>query len=103
MNERHYSAMKMVPTFHCLVDGFGYTIQFAALTLEGDGARPGFTHRVIVNRHSVGFLAEGQRPSRKSARFFLDKYLEDAMLEKSPISRAALRARLGEWPKEKDE
>lgn len=68
--------MKLVPTFHCRVDGFGYTIQFLALNPEHDGARPGYTHRVTVNKHSVGFLAEAHRPSRKAARYFLDMHLE---------------------------
>lgn len=39
-----------------------------------DGALPGFTHRVIINRRSVGFLAETHKPSARVARWWFGEH-----------------------------
>jgi hypothetical protein len=71
-----FGPMKAIPTFYCTVDGFGYTISFPLLNPEHDGGpRPGFTHRVIINKHMAGYLSVKFRPSKESARFFLEKHL----------------------------
>jgi hypothetical protein len=36
---------------------------------------PGFTHRVIVNRAHVAWLATGHKPNAKSARFFVANHM----------------------------
>lgn len=63
--------LKAVPTYS---DG-KHTVTFVALD-PAKGAMPGFTHRVIINRKSVGFLNKDHKPSLKSAEYFLSKYLE---------------------------
>lgn len=64
-------ALKLVPTYS---DGTN-TVTFVDLDPKR-GARPGFSHRVIVNKKSVGFLQQGHRPNRKSAEYFLKSYFE---------------------------
>jgi hypothetical protein len=44
----------------------GRTVQFVPCT-----GVPGFTHRVIVDRERVGFLANGFRPNAKAAVYYL--------------------------------
>jgi hypothetical protein len=80
---RTYGEMKVVPSFYCTVDGFGYTITFHRLNHEADGAVPGFTHRVIINRHMVGYLSEKCRPSKDSARFFLEQHISKSEAKES--------------------
>jgi hypothetical protein len=72
---RHFTPMTVIPTYNCRVDGFEYTISFLLLNPEADGAMPGFTHRVIINKHMVGYLSYKFRPSKDFARFFLEKHL----------------------------
>jgi hypothetical protein len=79
-----FGEMTVVPTYSCRVDDFGYTISFLLLNQEADGARPGFTHPVIINRHMVGYLSAKYRPSKESARFFLEKHLSKSV-EKTPV------------------
>jgi hypothetical protein len=79
-----FGEMTVVPTYSCRVDGFGYTISFLLLNYEADGVLPGFTHRVIINRHMVGYLSAKFRPSKESARFFLEKHLSKSV-EKTPV------------------
>lgn len=63
--------LKLIPTYS---DG---TNQIAFIPLDpAKGAMPGFSHRVIVNRKSVGFLNKGHKPNLKSAEFFLQSYFE---------------------------
>lgn len=38
------------------------------------GALPGFTHRVVIDGQSVGFLSQDHHPNAKAARYFLDKH-----------------------------
>lgn len=80
---RTYGVMKVIPTFHCKVDGFGYTISFILLNPEADGAVPGFTHRVIINRHMVGYLSDKCRPSKDTARFFLEQHVSKSEAKES--------------------
>lgn len=63
--------LKAVPTYS---DG-KHTVTFVALD-PTQGSRPSFTHRVIINRKSVGFLNKDHKPSLKSAEYFLSVYLE---------------------------
>lgn len=63
--------LKAVPTYS---DGT-HTVTFVALN-PAQGSRPGFTHRVIINRKSVGFLNKDHKPSLKTARYYLDKHLK---------------------------
>lgn len=59
--------MKPVPTY---IDGKGNTVTFARL---GEGY-PGFTHRVIINRVSVGLLSQKFKPNAKAAEYFLKEH-----------------------------
>ena len=61
-------ALKMIPTYG---DGTN-EVRFIAID-HSKGAMPGFTHRIIVNRVSVGFLSAKFKPSAKVAEFFLQK------------------------------
>lgn len=63
--------LKLVPTYS---DGTN-TVTFVNLAPK-QGERPGFSHRVIVNRKSVGFLHKHHRPNRKNAEYFLSVYLK---------------------------
>lgn len=61
--------MRFIPTY----TEASNEVRFVPLD-PANGALPGFTHRVIVNRHSIGFQAEGFKPSAKAARFWLGEY-----------------------------
>lgn len=60
---------KQIPTYS---DGTN-EIRFLPLN-PSKGALPGFTHRVIINRRSVGFLAASHKPSAKVAEFWMKEY-----------------------------
>jgi len=60
---------KMIPTYS---DGSN-EIRFLPLD-QSKGALPGFTHRVIINRRSVGFLADTHKPSAKVAEFWMKEH-----------------------------
>ncbi len=62
-------AMRFVPTY---LDGSN-EVRFVPLD-PAAGALPGFTHRVIINRCSVGFLSERFKPSAKVAAFWLGEH-----------------------------
>lgn len=70
-------AMREVPTYR---DDCGNMVVF--VKFASDYNMPGFTHRVIVNRTSVGFLKEGFKPSAKAADFFLQKLQEKVAVRK---------------------
>jgi len=53
-----------IPSY--LVDG--KLVQFWPVTNV-----PGFTHRVVIDRESVGFLSNDYRPSGKVAIFFTEQ------------------------------
>lgn len=61
--------MKFVPTY---IDGQN-EVRFCPLD-PAQGALPGFSHRVIINRKSVGFLSDKYRPSAKVAAFWLKEH-----------------------------
>lgn len=58
--------IKPIPTFEA---DNGQVLQFRPI-----GDAPGFTHRVIINRRAVDWLGDNQRPSAKTAEFFLCKH-----------------------------
>ena len=64
--------MKAIPTYEA---DNGDTIQFRRVI-----STPGFSHRVILNRHAVDWLGDHQRPSAKTAAFFLAKHGRKASL-----------------------
>lgn len=58
--------LRFIPHF---VTDAGATVAFVPLANA-----PGFTHRVIINRRSVDWLAEGHPPNAKAARYFIEKH-----------------------------
>lgn len=64
----------------------GHTVEFIKLDGSTPGLRPipGYSHRVVIDRESAGFLADDKdsngcrtfRPGPKTARFFLNKLKE---------------------------
>jgi len=49
---------------------------------------PGFTHRVTMNGAAYAWLGDNAKPNRKSAEYFLDRYL-------NTIDKAARKPKLG--------
>lgn len=61
--------MKCIPVYS---DG---TNEVRFLRLDpAKGSFPGFTHRVILNRRSIGFLSENHKPSAKAAAFYVAEH-----------------------------
>ena len=75
----------------------GHTVEFIKLDGSSPGLRPipGYSHRVIIDGASVGFLADDKdsngrrffRPSPKTARFFLNKLTGRAAMTINEVSK----------------
>jgi hypothetical protein len=55
-----------IPTFG---DGIGNQLQFVRIK-----DTPGFSHRVVINRRAIDWLANNSKPGMRAARFFYEKH-----------------------------
>lgn len=84
---------KPLPTYY---DEHGNFIQF--LPIIG-GNVPGFSHRVTLNHHLIGYLSDHKRPSAAVADFFFSKHGHKSPLRhtgRKPAGQEVIEASDGE-------
>jgi len=57
-----------LPTYY---DEFGNVIQFLKIA---DNSVPGFSYRVTLNHHKIGYLSSDKKPSSIAAEFFMKEH-----------------------------